>query len=396
MKRQPKIVAMVQLPPPMHGAARMNQHAIEALSTQFDVRVLEMNFTRSLGDLEKPSLRKLMRAFWLMLRLVGALPRAKALYICFAPTGGAYIRDSLYVLIAKLFRVPAVLHLHGRGLPAMRQSKLARAFQKAVFANQSVILLGENLRSEVADLPCRSTIIPNCLERIAFTDAPSKSWHPSQPIKLLWLSNLFRAKGIETLIAACQTLRERGLDFELTIAGAEGDVSERQLRDLLKHYGIMDIAIYIGSVEGKGKENAFSNADLFVFPSHYANEAQPLVVLEAMAAGVPVITSDIATLPDFVRDGQTGFLCPPQNPAKLAETIIRAIEYPDETTRLRNAAYEFCKEHFNQDRFATQITSLLSEVIGSDVQNRSQSLSRDMKHAPTTQIKSGDRPNGSQ
>lgn len=369
MKRQPKIVAMVQLPPPMHGAARMNQHAIEALSTQFDVRVLEMNFTRSLGDLEKPSLRKLMRAFWLMLRLVGALPRAKALYICFAPTGGAYIRDSLYVLIAKLFRVPAVLHLHGRGLPAMRQSKLALAFQKAVFANQSVILLGESLRSEISGLACHATIIPNCLDLASFAEPPRGGWRPSEPVKLLWLSNLFRAKGIETLIAACQTIRERGLDFELTIAGAEGDVSEPQLHERLLHYGIKDTAIYIGSVESKGKANAFSNADLFVFPSHYANEAQPLVVLEAMAAGVPVITSDIATLPEFVRDGQTGFLCPPQNPTMLAETIIRAIEFPDETSRMRNAAYDLCKARFNQERFAAQITSLLSEVIGSDAQN---------------------------
>lgn len=395
MKRQPKIVAMVQQPPPMHGAARMNQHAIEALSKRFDVHVLEMNFSRSLGDLEKPTLRKLLLAFWLMLRLVVELPRAKALYVCFAPTGGAYIRDSLYVLIAKLFRVPAILHLHGRGLPAMRQSRLALAFHKTVFTNQSIILLGDSLRSEVTGLTCFRTIIPNCLDRTSFADPQRGDWHPSKPLKLLWLSNLFRAKGIETLIAACQILRERGITFELTIAGAEGDVSERQLHDLLEHYGIMDTAIYIGSVDGKGKANAFSNSDLFVFPSHYANEAQPLVVLEAMAAGVPVITSDIATLPEFVRNGQTGFLCPPQNPTALAETIIRAIEFPDETSRMRNAAYELCKAHFNQDRFATQITSLLSEVIGSDVQNRSQSICNNMKRAPATQIKSGDRPNGS-
>lgn len=251
------------------------------------------------------------------------------------------------------------------------------------------------MRSEVTGLACHSTIIPNCLDRASFADPPRGNWHPSKPIKLIWLSNLFRAKGIETLIAACKILRERGINFELTIAGAEGDVSKRQLRDLLEHYGIIDTAHYMGPVDEIGKSKALSNAALFAFPSHYANEAQPLVVLEAMAAGVPVITSDIATLPEFVRDGQTGFLCPPQNPAALADTIIRAIAFPDETSRIRNAAYEFCKANLNQDRFASQITSLLSEVIGSDVQNRSQSICNDMKRAPTTQIKSGDRPNGS-
>lgn len=387
MKHPPKVIAMVQLPPPMHGAAKMNLHAIKALSKQFDLHVIEMSFARDFSDLEKPSLRKGLRALWLLIRLVVALPRAHALYICFAPAGGAYFRDSVYVFIAKLFRVPVVIHLHGCGLPRMRQSRLAVAFQKAVFALQSVILLGKSLRPEVDGLDCSSSIIPNCLDHASFADPPTSDWHPSQPVRLLWLSNLFRAKGIETLIAACQILHERGFNFELTIAGAEGDLSETQLNELLERHGIMDVANYIGSVDGKDKASTFSSADVFVFPSHYANEAQPLVVLEAMAAGVPVITSDIATLPEFIRDEETGFLCPPQNPTALADAIIRAIGFPVKTTNIRNAAYEFCKAHFNQDRFATQITSLMREVIENDAQNRSQST--------TTRLEAGERPNGS-
>lgn len=387
MKHPSKVIAMVQLPPPMHGAAKMNLHAIKALSKQFDLHVIEMNFARDFSDLEKPSVRKVLRTLRLLIRLVVALPRAHALYICFAPAGGAYFRDSVYVLIAKLFRVPVVIHLHGCGLPRMRQSRLPVAFQKAVFANQSVILLGGSLRPELDGLDCSSSIIPNCLDHASFADPPTSDWVPSQQVRLLWLSNLFRAKGIETLIAACQKLRERDFDFELTIAGAEGDICATRLIELFAHYEVMDAARYIGPVDDNGKANALSNANLFVFPSHYANEAQPLVVLEAMAAGVPVISSDIATLPEFVRDGETGFLCPPQNPTALADAIIRATQHPDKTTRMRNAAYEFCKAHFNQDRFATQITSLMREVIESDAQDRSQSI--------ITRLKSGERPNGS-
>ena len=82
----------------------------------------------------------------------------------------------------------------------------------------------------------------------------------------------------------------------------------------------------------------FDTSDLFVFPSAYTNEAQPLVVLEAMAAGVPVITSNIATLPEFVRDGETGRLCQPDAPDKLAHTIKQAINSPDQTYAMAQAA----------------------------------------------------------
>ncbi|KXJ55046.1 MAG: hypothetical protein AXW12_11340 [Thalassospira sp. Nap_22] len=363
MTNRPKIIAMVQLPPPMHGAAQMNRIAINALAKDFDLHVIEMRFARTLSEVNRFSVRKIGLAVWLLLRLIWALPRAKALYICFAPNGFAYYRDCIYVLLAKLLRVPVILHLHGRGLPEMRRSKWSELLQKTVFNGQTVILLGESLRKEIEDLDCKSAIIANCLDDSAFVGPATKQWVPHDPTRLLWLSNLFRGKGIETLLAACEILRARGIACHLTIAGAEGDISKAELARLLEKYQMHAATTYLGPVSDPERQDAFENSDLFIFPSHYPNEAQPLVVLEAMAANVPVITSNIATLPEFVRDGETGRLCPPHDPEELSNAISAAIGAPEKTTAMRDAAYQMCRQNFRQNRFAEKLRQRVHSSI---------------------------------
>jgi glycosyltransferase involved in cell wall biosynthesis len=363
MTNRPKVIAMVQLPPPMHGAAKMNQFAVEALAKGFDLQIIEMRFARTLSEVNGFSMRKIAFAFWLLLRLIWTLPGSKALYVCFAPTGLAYYRDCLYVLMAKIFRTPAILHLHGRGLPDMRRPKCSSVLQKAVFKGQTVILLGESLGTELDGLNCKSVIIRNCLSADSFVPPATKLWMPHDPVRLLWLSNLFHAKGIETLLAACQILRAQGLAFDLTIAGAEGDLTKADIDTLLYRYQMRASATCLGPVSGAAKQAAFEKADLFVFPSHYPNEAQPLVVLEAMAAQVPVITSDIATLPEFVRDGETGRLCPPKSPKQLANAIIAATKSPTKTSEMRDAAYQLCQEDFSNEQFSNRLIDLLNSIV---------------------------------
>ncbi|CAM3464332.1 glycosyltransferase family 4 protein [Thalassospira profundimaris] len=363
MTSHPKVIAMVHLPPPMHGAAQMNRIAIDALAKDFDLHVIEMRFARTLSEVNRFSLRKIGLAVCLLLRLIRALPRVKALYICFAPSGFAYYRDCLYVLLAKLFHVHSILHLHGRGLPEMRRSKWSELLQKTVFKGQTVILLGESLRTEIEGLDCKSAIISNCLDDSAFIGPATKQWVPHDPIRLLWLSNLFRAKGIETLLAACEILRAQGVACDLTIAGAEGDIGKAELATLLEKYHMHSATTYLGPVSDPERHDAFENSDLFIFPSHYPNEAQPLVVLEAMAANVPVITSNIATLPEFVRDGETGRLCPPKAPEQLANAIIKAIGAPETTTAIRDAAYQMCRQNFRQDRFAEKLRQRVHSIV---------------------------------
>ncbi|MAZ34249.1 MAG: hypothetical protein CMO06_13985 [Thalassospira sp.] len=362
MTKRPRIIAMLQLPPPMHGAAAMNERALAALRKTCDVTLLEMRFAKHPRDIARPTIGKLLTAFYLSLRLFFELWRKPdALYINFSPTGGALYRDGIYALMSKLFGVPAILHLHGQGLQASRESRFAGWLQHRAFAGQTAIILGDALRQELTGLDCQSTIIANCLPDEAFEITRSLSGNITP--RLLYLSNLFRSKGIDDVLAACAILRQRNIDFALDIAGAEGDISVGDLERLIDTFGLENHCLYHGLVNAGCRAKLLSKANLFVFPTRYPNEAQPLVVLEAMAAGVPVITSSIGALGDIVRDGETGRICQPGNPEMLANRISDALAKTKETQDMANAAQAFCHAHFSKTRFDQDWQRLIGQIV---------------------------------
>ncbi|UKV15535.1 glycosyltransferase family 4 protein [Thalassospiraceae bacterium SW-3-3] len=362
MTKRPRIIAMLQLPPPMHGAAAMNERALAALRKTCDVTLLEMRFTNHPRDIAKLTIGKLVKAFYLSLRLLFELWRKPdALYINFAPSGSAFYRDSIYVLMSKQFGIPAILHLHGQGLQAGRENRFAAWLQHRVFTGQTAIILGDALRHELSGIGCQSAIIANCLPEEAFQIAQPLSGNTTP--RLLYLSNLFRSKGINDVLAACAILRQRNTDFALDIAGAEGDISVGELERLVDTFDLENHCLYHGPVDAGCRTKLLSKANLFLFPTRYPNEAQPLVVLEAMAAGVPVITSSIGTLGDIVREGETGRICQPGNPEILANRISDAFTQTKETQDMANAAQASCRAHFSKTRFDHDLQQLIGQIV---------------------------------
>lgn len=363
----PHILAMVQLPPPVHGAAVMNHHTVEALrAAPVDIDVLPMRFSNKVSSVGHTGWRKIVTAGWLWGRLIGRclLGRPDILYICFAPSGAAFWRDSLYVLTARLFRAHAILHLHGRGLARQRvESKLAAIVQKRVLSGQTIILLGESLRPEVEDLKCRTKILPNCVPDEIFASHALLLAAPDSPVRLLFLANLFRSKGIDTVVAACARLADRGIAFTLDIAGAEGDVSVAHLQTMIDAAGIDHLCRYRGVADPQMKADLLAKADLFLFPTRYANEAQPLVVLEAMAAGVSIITTDIGTLSEIIRKGETGWICNRDAPDELAGLICEARREYEKTRKMAATARQECRLRFSQARFAQNLQDLITEAV---------------------------------
>lgn len=363
----PHILAMVQLPPPVHGAAVMNHHAIEALrDAPVDLDILPMRFADKVSSVGHAGWRKIVTAGLLWGRLFGRclLGRPDILYICFAPSGAAFWRDSLYVLTARLFRAHAILHLHGRGLARQRQeSKLAAIVQERVLSGQTIILLGESLRPEVKGLKCQTRILPNCVPDAAFASHAPIFADPDKPVRLLFLANLFRTKGIDTVIAACARLADRGIAFTLDVAGAEGDVSVAHLQTTINAAGIGHLCRYHGVADPQLKADLLAKADLLLFPTRYVNEAQPLVVLEAMAAGVGIITTDIGTLGQIIRMGETGWICNPDAPDELAALICEAISTPVKTRKMAATARQECRLRFSQARFSQNLQDLITGTV---------------------------------
>jgi glycosyltransferase involved in cell wall biosynthesis len=158
------------------------------------------------------------------------------------------------------------------------------------------------------------------------------------PYRLLGLGRLVATKGFDFLIYACRILKDAGLDFHLTLAGAGPKGME--LKHLARKLGLASQIIFPGFICHNRVANHFCAADVFIMPStvHSSGDRDglPTVILEALLHRVPVIASDVAGIGEVIENGVTGFLIPQRDPRAIAGAVLQMI-------RNRDAALEMAE-----------------------------------------------------
>ena len=140
--------------------------------------------------------------------------------------------------------------------------------------------------------------------------------------RMVFLSNLLESKGILVMLDALALLRQRDCLFVCDVIGAEtAEINKERLHNEICLRGLSDVVSYKGCLYGDDKSQELKNADVFVFPTYYSNECFPLVLLEAMAHGVPCVSTDEGAVPEIIDDGKTGLIVEKNNPADLADKI---------------------------------------------------------------------------
>lgn len=359
-ERRPRLLCIVQLPPPIHGVTVAN-HAIvnsELLASRFDLEVLPLAFSASLVDLNRFTVRKLGRLLRTSVRLAHALVarRPDAVYFTLAPTGGAFYRDCVLVAILKLAGVTRIYHLHGKGIQSRVEARWRRELYRWAFRDAWVIHLAERLVPDLGDLvrPERVLVVPNgVVER----NAPRRGKRDGCP-RLLYLSNMVLSKGPLVLVEALGLLRARGIAFEATFAGAKfSDGCVDRFHADIRRFGLERQVRYVGPAYGDAKHRLFDEHDVFVFPTN--NDAFPLVVLEAMQAGIPVVTTREGAIPDIIEEGVTGLFVPHRDPEALANRLQSLLSDRDMQRRMGARARERQEEKYTLSAFERNLAAAL-------------------------------------
>ncbi|HQO58266.1 MAG TPA: glycosyltransferase family 4 protein [Candidatus Omnitrophota bacterium] len=324
---KPLILFLVHLPPPWIGPAAVNEALLSSpgLQTEFSCEVLPVNTSSRMKEINRFSWRKAASAILLAARLVRRMreKRPALVYMTLTPTGIGFLKDLFLVFVVKAFRARLVYHLHGKGVRS-RQGVWWRLLYKNCFSATRVILLSESLYPDIQAYVSRSqvAVVPNGVALAC----PVEEWEKLREERrrphlftILFLGNLVRSKGIWTVMEAAFNLKEKGLPFHLCIAGGDFDVSRKDLSLWAKEKGMMREVVFPGFLGGADKAAAFRSADIFVYPTE--NDTFPLVLLEAMQYGLPVVTTDEGAISDIVDVNQTGFVIPPGDAPALAEKI---------------------------------------------------------------------------
>lgn len=177
------------------------------------------------------------------------------------------------------------------------------------------------------------------------------------PRLVVAIGRLVSYKGYEVFLRAI-----RDVDAEAIIIG-DGPL-KADLTDLATQLGILDRVRFLGVLPPDEVKQYLHAAKVLAFPSVTEAEAFGLVQLEAMAAGKPVVNTDLPTaVPYVARDGKEGFTVPPNDPAAFALSLRRLLDQPDLAARLGEAGKERVHSEFSQSLFLSRIQTVYNETL---------------------------------
>ena len=175
---------------------------------------------------------------------------------------------------------------------------------------------------------------------------------------------LFRPrKGVEVLLDAMARMRAQGAPVRLHAVGPfETPAYESSVMELTRSLGLEDAVTWAGFRSDVSAE--FRRMHVFVLPSLFG-EGMPMVVLEAMAAGLPVVSTRVEGIPQVVRDGQDGVLAAPGDPQALADALLRFTRGENDPAAMGDSGRQRQRERFSDVSMAAGIASVYQEVLDS-------------------------------
>lgn len=366
MKR-PRILMIAPLPPPVHGSSMMTQYIKESefINELIHMDWINLSTSRRMDEIGKKSFMKFWRFILAYIKTLWSLltHRYEACYIALTCHGNGFLKDAPFALLCKLFGCKLIIHQHNKGMSDDLKSHWRVKLLKAVYKNSSVILLSWKLYPDIKAIVRREQIkiCPNGIPDNSSLSVPKISTNPISNI--LFLSNLIPSKGVYILLDALKILKDKGYQFICNFVGGESTeisadiftqaVSDRDLNKYVK---------YLGKKYGTEKNEIFANNDIFVFPTFYNNECFPLVLLEAMQAGLPCISTDEGAIPDLLDN--TGIIVKTRNSEQVADAIEKLINDKELYSVLSQNAQQRFKENYTISSFEQNILAILnSEAI---------------------------------
>lgn len=358
---KPRILFILHLPPPVHGAAVMGKTVRDSalVAEAFEAHWINLSASSALAEVGRVSLRKIRFLVRLLRNIRKEVRTFRPDAVYFTPTsyGFGLVKDVLSVRLVRRMGIRPLLHFHNKGVSTRQDRWLYHLLYRGLFKDAKVILQSENLYPDVSRYVVRedACFCPNGIDAPA---CPGREEHPVP--ELLFLSNLLPEKGVEDLLDACKLLKDR--KFTCRFVGAPTpDIDAGRLHLLSAERGVEDIVRYDGPLYGSDKQAAWAGADVFVLPTH--NDCFPLVVLEAMAAGLPVVSTREGGIPEEVEDGVTGLLCDKESPESLADSLRFVLDDPALRRRMGEAGRERYGRLFTREAFERRMVEILKENV---------------------------------
>ncbi len=299
---------------------------------------------------------------WAVLRIFNGAARGRlaVVHLNLAERGSVY-RKGVLLYAARWAGVKVLLHLHAAQIIAFDQTlpRPGQALLRGMFRSADhVVVLGELWRGWVIDTfgvaPQAISVVNN---GVPATPLPREPRAPGEPFRLLFLGNLLERKGIADLLHALSLPAAREADLCLTVAGGGAvDTYKQMAKDL----GIAARVRFTGWLDQTAARQEVTRADALVLPAY--DEGLPLVILEAMATGVPVVCTPVGAIPEVFTDRETALFVQPGDRNALAAALVELSRDAALQERLSTAGLAMYRRQFTMTAFAERMAGLYATL----------------------------------
>jgi len=274
-------------------------------------------------------------------------------------------------LFARIFRVPVVLTVHGIPKPRHGISRIVfRVLERAILRlcssdSSLVVALTNSDKSTLVELGVNEKlidVIPNGIDTSEFEDISPGSFREEHGISAetflaIFVGRLHDQKGVRVLLRAAERLKRD--DIHLLIIGSGH--KEAEYKRLAGELNVSNV-LFAGEIERKELLKAFAASDVFVLPSLF--EGMPYVVLEAMAAGKPVVASRLPGLDEVIQSGINGVLFEKGSDEDLAQAILHFQRDRTATRKMGEAARRIVEDRFDWRQVFSRTLETYRSVLG--------------------------------
>jgi glycosyltransferase involved in cell wall biosynthesis len=406
-----KLLVFAHVPPPHHGQSYLVKLMLDGFggdqrkrnatppTAPYNIECyhVDVRLSKQLDDIGGMRIGKIFLLFFYCLRAIWCRFRYGLENFYYVPTPGktwALYRDWLVMLLCRPFFKRVILHWHAAGLAKWLETSTqihTRAFTYRLMKDVDLSIVGSRFnRADAEKLfpkkielanngipdPCpdyERDLLPQRRARLEArrqllsgktVSAELKAQAGGDPkmVHVLYLAHCTREKGAFDAMAgvalANKKLAEQRspVSLRLTVTGTfMTPTDEPEFKKLMADSAVASCVNYVGFVQGKEKNNLLRRADIFCFPTFYSNENQPVNLIEAMAFGLPILTTRWRSLPEVFPEGYSG-LVDVRSPEQIASGLVELLTEDGETLR------RLFERKFTLDCYLSGLAAVLHNV----------------------------------
>jgi len=354
-----RILIIGPFPLPISGVSLANKvvKGILIESPNFEVRSINTSYNEFNEKLGKLTFRKLL--FYLTLNFqVFKVFTSDTIYITPGQTFYGITKYSLFILLGALLKKEIITHVHGNYLRYEYQS--LNGIKKKVFyyllsKSTKGIVLSESLKENMSLFIKENhifTLYNFAEDYLVSTNEETKT----DKLRIVFLSNLMIEKGILELLEALELLEKKNIDYEAKIAG-NIDVTNKKL--FVAIFKKLKFTEYLGVVNGEQKKELLEWSNVYVLPTYYKMEGQPISIIEAMATNNVIITTKLTGILDIINEKNGYFV-----EERSAKSIVAKLKFISENKEVIPAISgrnkRLYRERFTLSHFKNNFIKILN------------------------------------